>query len=56
MTIDEIIEVIHDEARRQGEPLTRDVCRHIAMRLFYPNVVHLKPGEIARKHRERYED
>jgi hypothetical protein len=56
MTLDRATEIIFDEARRHGEPLTMDVCRHIAARLFLPFKPTLAPGEIAQKHRERYED
>jgi Bacterial RNA polymerase, alpha chain C terminal domain len=56
MTLDEAIHIIFDEAQHQGEPLTMDVCRHIATRLLFPHQSTLKPGEIAQKHRERYQE
>jgi hypothetical protein len=59
MTIEEAAMVIFEEASRQGEPLTMDVCRQIAQRLLIPrymtNMIE-KPGEIAQKHRDRYEE
>lgn len=57
MTIEEAAMAIYEEAAHQGEPLTLDVCRQIAQRLLIPrHLTNLLPGEIAQKHRERYED
>ncbi len=56
MKFDEAVDTIHEVAARNGEPLTRDVCEHIAKKLF--GVVHIpdaEPGNIARKQRERYQ-
>ena len=57
MSFEEAVDVVFDEARRQGEPLTRDVCEHIVKKLF--GIVYIpgmKPGEIAQNHRERYDE
>jgi hypothetical protein len=56
MTIEEAAMAIFEEASRQGEPLTMDVCRQIAQRLLIPRHMIEKPGEIAQKHRDRYEE
>jgi hypothetical protein len=57
-TIGQAAQAIYDEAQRQGEPLTMDVCEQIAKRLMTPRYMTamLEPGEIAQKHRERYQD
>ena len=55
MTESEAAEIIHYEAKRQGEPLTMDVCHSIAKRLFATPHLDLKPGDIARNHRQRYD-
>jgi hypothetical protein len=57
-TIEQAAQAIYDEATRQGEPLTMDVCQQIAKRLMIPRYMTrmLEPGEIAQKHRERYQD
>jgi hypothetical protein len=57
MTINEAREIIFAEARSQGEPLTMDVALAIAKKLLAP--AHSrggKPGDVARHHRERYQD
>jgi hypothetical protein len=55
MTYDEAVDIIFDEARMQGEPLTRDFCEHIVRKLFgIVYIPDLKPGDIAQNHRERY--
>jgi hypothetical protein len=57
MTIEQATLAIFEEAARQGEPLTMDVCRHIAQRLLVPRYLNITVrGEIAQKHRERYEE
>jgi hypothetical protein len=58
MTIEEGAERIFEEANHHGVPLPLDVCRRIAQRLMTPRYMTrlLEPGEIARKHRERYEE
>ena len=58
MTIEQAAAIIYEEAARHGEPLTLDVARHIAVRLLVSEIygTNLKLGEIARKHRNRYED
>lgn len=57
MTIEQAATAIFEEASRQGEPLTMDVCRQIAQRLLIPRYLPIgAPGEIAQKHRDRYEE
>jgi hypothetical protein len=58
MTIDEAREIIFMEARAQGEPLTMDVALAIAKKLMPSSTAANvgRPGDIAKYHRERYED
>jgi hypothetical protein len=57
VTIDEAREIIFMEARSQGEPLTMDVALAIAKKLFPSTREHAgRPGDVARYHRERYEE
>jgi hypothetical protein len=58
MTIEEAATRIYEEAIRYGVPLPMDACRRIAQRLLVPRYMTdmLQPGEIAQKHRERYEE
>ena len=52
-------DMLHDELRRRGTPVTADVCLHLARRLH--DIWHtrieplgLPPGEVAQRFRERY--
>jgi hypothetical protein len=54
MTIDEAANAIFEEAKRQGVPLTMDVCEQIAKRLLVPRHISLAPGEVAQRYRDRY--
>jgi hypothetical protein len=58
MNIEEAATRIFEEANHHGVPLPMDVCRRIAQRLMVPRYMTdlLPPGEIARKHRDRYEE
>jgi hypothetical protein len=58
MTIEEATTRIFEEANHHGVPLPMDVCRRIAQRLMVPRYMTnlLEPGEIAQKHRDRYEE
>lgn len=57
MTIEEAAMQIYEMANHHGVPLPMDVCRRIAQRLATPRyMTDLLPGEIAQKHRERYEE
>jgi hypothetical protein len=58
-TVDEASEIIFMEARAQGEPLTMDVALAIAKKLLAPQFAPAdgsKPGDVARYHRQRYEN
>jgi hypothetical protein len=55
MTVERDAETIRAVAAAHGESLTLDVCRHIARELALPRLPNLRPGEIAQKHRHRYE-
>lgn len=56
MTLEQATTIVYDEAAHQGEPLTRDVCAQIVMKLFGVSVLAAgEPGDIAKFHRQRYE-
>lgn len=57
MTLQQAIDVVYEEAKHQGEPLTRDVCEAIVVKLFDLSSldVTLKPGDIAKLYRRRYD-
>lgn len=57
MTLDHAIDIVYDEAARQGEPLTRDVAERIVHKLFNLTAldVTLTPGDVAKLYRDRYE-
>lgn len=56
MTLDEATNIIFNIAQKHGVPLPMDVCRRIATEVLFPVQSTLKPGEIAQKHRERYQE
>jgi hypothetical protein len=56
MTIEEAAVIIYDVAAFQGAPLPMDVCRQIAMKLFFPHHQPQRPGNVAKHHRQRYEE
>lgn len=57
MTLDHAIDIVYDEATRQGEPLTRDVAERIVHKLFNLTAldITLNAGDVAKLFRDRYE-
>lgn len=57
-TLATVAEIIFETADAQGQPLSRDVCALIALKLKLardPSPRPVNPGDIARYHRERYD-
>ena len=58
MSLDRAIDFILAQAAADGAPISRACAERIAAQLLGLRHVHdgLPPGEIARKHRQRYEE
>lgn len=58
MTIDQAAILIRETSGQLGEALPQDICVAIATRLLSPpqQLRLLSPGDVARYHRERYEE